>query len=87
MLGCFEVKVAASQVLHISLVMLVIRVRVVSYLHVWPSVGMCRHGFCAAVCGLASMMKVYDEVGVARLEVAGDDDDACDCSADVFPSL
>ena len=77
----------SAQVLHISLVMIVVRVGAVGCSRVWPSVGMCRHGFCAAVCGLASTIKVYGEVGVARSEVAGDDDDACDCSADVFPSL
>ena len=77
----------SAQVLHISLVMIVVRVGVVGYSRVWPSVGMRRHGFCAVVCGLASTMKIYGEVGVARSEVAGDDDDACDCLADVFPSL
>ena len=37
--------------------------------------------------GLASTMKVYGEVEVARSEVTGDDDDACDYSPDVFSSL
>ena len=77
----------SAQVLHISLVRLVVKVGAVGCLRVWPSGGMCRRGFYAAVCGLASTMKVYGEVGVACSEVAGDDDDACDCSADVFPSL
>ena len=74
--------VRSAQVLHISLVMIVVRVGAVGCLR-----DMCRHGFCVAVCGLALTRKVYGEVGVARSEVAGDDDDACDCSTDVFPSL
>ena len=68
-------------------VMIVVTVEAVGCSCVWPFVGTCCHGFCVAVCGSASTMKVYGEVGVARSEVAGDDDDACDSSADVFPSL
>ena len=36
------------------------------------------------VCGLASLLEHYGEVGVAHSEPTGDDDEACDFSADVF---
>ena len=39
------------------------------------------------IAGLASTMKVYGEVRVARSEVTSDDDDACNYSPDVFSSL
>ena len=56
----------SAQVLHISLVRLVVKVGAVSCLRVWPSGGMCHRGFYAAVCGLASRLELYGEVGVAR---------------------
>ena len=37
--------------------------------------------------GAALLVALYGEVGVASSEVTGDDDGACDSSADVFSSL
>ena len=54
------------QVLDISLAMRIVKVGAVCCLRVWLSVGMCRRGFYAAVCGLASRLELYGEVGVAR---------------------
>ena len=42
---------------------------------------------CVAVCEGDLLVELYGEVGVARSEITGDDDDACDSPADVFSSL